>query len=52
MATAMFGLAQAAYQRGDNGGVETFGRESQRLFQEMGNEKYKEVAAWLQAYLL
>jgi tetratricopeptide (TPR) repeat protein/transcriptional regulator with XRE-family HTH domain len=51
VATALFGLAQAASQQGDNDGVEKFGRESQRLFQEMGNERYKEITAWLQAHL-
>jgi tetratricopeptide (TPR) repeat protein/transcriptional regulator with XRE-family HTH domain len=50
-ATALFGLAQTALQRGDNDGVEKFGRESQRLFQEMGNERYKEITAWLQAHV-
>jgi tetratricopeptide (TPR) repeat protein len=51
IATALFGLAQAALQWGDNDGVEKFGRESQHHFQEMGNERYKEITAWLQAHL-
>jgi tetratricopeptide (TPR) repeat protein/transcriptional regulator with XRE-family HTH domain len=49
IATALFGLAQAALLREDSAGIERFGRESQRLFQEMGNERYQEVTAWLQA---
>lgn len=51
IAIATFGLAQVAHQRGGESDALEFAKESQRLFQEMGNERYKEVALWLQEYL-